>query len=276
MTEGGATSSSAPSDPVADVSPDKRPASPSASPEKEVGDEASPQPSQPTFVRFPPEDRSLIYGAGRAVGDATKLVGGAALGGVGLVTDRLGLTTDAQARLADSAEEAVDLVGDGMNAVVDSFDLEGTAKELKEKGVVAAVSDGMSDAVSLVSDLVGDTAHGIAGGVHEVLAWVSKEAPGRRHPLYETHTVEVTVAVLLGEEQSLGLKLENRVITKFTKAEAGKFGFHLGDCIIDVNDCVVQSQEELLEIIAAGKEALKTNGTPLRFRVERLGTFPGQ
>ncbi|CAL1143399.1 unnamed protein product, partial [Cladocopium goreaui] len=80
--------------------------------------------------------------------DATKFVGGAAFGGVGLVTDTLGITKNAEDHLIKGAEDAVDLVSHGVGSVVDAVDngLDGTAKELQRKGVVGAVGDGVADA----------------------------------------------------------------------------------------------------------------------------------
>eukprot|EP00933_Yihiella_yeosuensis_P061747 TRINITY_DN64586_c0_g1_i1.p1 TRINITY_DN64586_c0_g1~~TRINITY_DN64586_c0_g1_i1.p1 ORF type:complete len:440 (-),score=109.66 TRINITY_DN64586_c0_g1_i1:84-1403(-) len=219
------------------------------------------------------EDEGIVTEAGRAVGDATKFVGGAAFGGVGLITDTLGITDDAENELAETAEDAVDLVGDGVNAVVDTVGegIDGTADDFAEKGVVGAVEDGMADAVDLVSDFVDNAMHGIAGGVRDALDWVSgEEAPQN----YSTHKVAVVVGELFGEERSLGLRLENRVVTRFTKPEAQRLGWKLGDCIMGVNLVQVNTQDEMLAQIAQHKEALKTSGTPIRFLVERLGEKP--
>ncbi|CAE6914252.1 unnamed protein product [Symbiodinium natans] len=84
------------------------------------------------------EETDLLTETGRAVGDATKFVGGAAFGGVGLVTDTLGITKNAEEtrwvvdcfdtlkpltdKLAATAEDAVDLVGSGVSSVVGAVD----------------------------------------------------------------------------------------------------------------------------------------------------------
>lgn len=228
------------------------------------------------------EDTSLIGEAGRAVGDATKFVGGGLLGGVGLVTDTLGVTEGAEDTLADAAEEAVDMVGDSVNAVVDGFDkvvdglddgISGTARDIQVKGVAGTLGDGMADAVDMVTDFVGDTVHGIAGGVRGALDFLTGEQPAPSGQL-ATHKVAIVIAELFGEERSLGLRLENRVVTKFTKPEAEKLGWRLGDCVVAVGAQVVRSQDEMLQAIGVGKEALKASGTALRFIVERLGEKP--
>eukprot|EP00929_Paragymnodinium_shiwhaense_P091089 TRINITY_DN5112_c0_g1_i1.p1 TRINITY_DN5112_c0_g1~~TRINITY_DN5112_c0_g1_i1.p1 ORF type:complete len:467 (-),score=141.00 TRINITY_DN5112_c0_g1_i1:399-1718(-) len=217
------------------------------------------------------EDKGLVYDVGRTVGDGAKLVSGAALGGVGMISDTLGITRNAEGELADTAEEAVDIVGDGLNAVVDTVDegIDGTARDFKQKGVVGAVGDGAADAVDMISDFVGDAVNGIAGGVHGILDWVDGKA--RPSTTIATHKVAIVVAELFGDERSLGLRIENRVITKFTKPEAEKLGWKLGDCIIGVGSSLTASQDEMLAAIGAGKEAMKSSGTPLRFLVERLG-----
>lgn len=223
------------------------------------------------------EDDGIVSTAGRAVGDATKFVGGAALGGVGLVTDTLGLTDDAEGALADTAEDAVDMVGDGVNAVVDTLDvgLDGTADDFAEKGVVGAVGDGVADAVDMVSDFVGDAVHGIADGVHGMLNFVTGQDDGKQSgSTFATHKLVVVVGELFGQERSLGLRLENRVVTKFTLPEAEKLGFRLGDTILGVGKGLVNSQEDMLAAIGASKEALKSSGAPIHFLVERLGAPP--
>jgi len=222
------------------------------------------------------EDEGLLTGAGRAVGDATRFVGGAAFGGVGMVTDKLGLTSNAEDALAETAEDAVDIVGDGVNAVIGTVDdgLDGTAQDLHEKGVVGAVGDGVADAVDMVSDFVGDAVGGIADGVHGILSWATGETPTGPQGGYATHKLAIVVAELFGEERSLGLLLEERIVKKFTKPEAEKLGFRLGDCIVGVGAGLVRSQEDMLAAIGAAKDALKSGGTPIRFLVERLGAPP--
>lgn len=223
------------------------------------------------------EEPSLLDDAATAVGDATKFVGGAAFGGVGLVTDTLGITRNAEETLAGGAEDAVDLVSDSMTAVVGTIDegLSGTADDLAEKGVVNTVGDGMADAVDMVSDFVGDAVLGIAGGVGGVLDWVTEAEPkGQQPAMPATHKVAIVVAELFGEERSLGLRIENRVVTNFTKPEAAKLGWKLGDCILGVNLQQATTQETMLEAIGQAKETLKTNGAPIRFLVERLGARP--
>jgi len=221
------------------------------------------------------EDKGIIWDAGRAVGDATKFVGGAALGGVGLVTDVIGVTDGAEDGLANAAEDAVDVVGDGVNAVVDGVDsgITGTADDIAEKGVAGTLGDGIADSVDLVSDFVGDAVQGIAGGVHSALNFLTGQE-GDGEPHMATHRVAIVVVELFGEERSLGLRLENRVVTKFTKTEAEALGWRLGDCIIGFGTGHVKTQEELLAAISVGKEAMKAKGTPMRFIVERLGTKP--
>mmetsp|Transcript_118129 Transcript_118129/g.381272 ORF Transcript_118129/g.381272 Transcript_118129/m.381272 type:complete len:99 (+) Transcript_118129:2-298(+) len=51
-------------------------------------------------------------------------------------------------------------------------------------------------------------------------------------------------------------------------------GWRAGDCIVAVGPGLVATQEAMLAAIGAAKEALKTNGTPIRFLVERLGSKP--
>lgn len=222
------------------------------------------------------EDLGLIGEAGRAVGDGAKFVGSAALGGVGLVTDTLGLTSGAENALADGAEDAVDLLGDGVGHVVGTLDqgLDDTADELRSKGVIGAVGDGVADAVDLVSDFVGDAVTGIAGSVKSTLDWVvgDQASPHCQDPV--THKVMIVVAELFGEERSLGLRLENRIVTRFTKLEAEQLGWVLGDHIIGVGAQQVSSQDSLLAAIGEAKEVLKNTGTPIRFLVERLGARP--
>ncbi|CAJ1378664.1 unnamed protein product [Effrenium voratum] len=126
--------------------------------------------------------------------------------------------------------------------------------------------------VDIVSDFVSDTVTGIAGGVHDMLNFAtgSEEAP--QAP--ESHLVKIVVAELIGAEKTLGLRIENRVITAFTKPEAVRFGWRLGDCLVVLGRQRVASQEALLAGIAAAKEALRSNGNPMEFLVERLGARP--
>jgi len=191
------------------------------------------------------------------------------------MTDTLGITRNAEETLAEGAEDAVDLVGDSMNAVVGTIDdgLSATADDLAKKGVVNTVGDGMADAVDLVSDFVGDAVLGVAGGVTGLLDWVT-EADQKGPDMPSTHKVAIVVAELFGEERSLGLRIENRVVTNFTKPEAAKLGWRLGDCILGVNLQQATTQEVMLEAIGQAKETLKTNGAPIRFLVERLGARP--
>merc|ERR1712137_1307006 len=77
-----------------------------------------------------------------------------------------------------------------------------------------------------------------------------------------------------GDERSLGLRIESRMVAKFTKPEAEKVGWRLNDVIVGVGTKLVSSQEEMLSAIGEGKEALKASGSPLRFLVERLGKKP--
>jgi len=220
------------------------------------------------------EESDLLTETGRAVGDATKFVGSAAFGGVGLVTDTLGITEGAEEELGNTAEDAVDLLGDGVHTVVSTLDhgLDGTADDLHRKGVVGAVGDGMADAVDMVSDFARDAVMGVAGGVQGLLDFVADSDQKPQAP--ESHMVAIVVAELFGEERSLGLRIENRVITNFTKQEAAKLGWRLGDCIVGVNTQQATSQEVMLAGIAQAKEALKQSGTPIRFLVERLGRKP--
>jgi len=221
------------------------------------------------------EETDLLTETGRAVGDATKFVGGAAFGGVGLVTDTLGITKNAEEKLASTAEGAVDLVGEGVSSVVGAVDqgLDGTAKDLQRKGVVGTVGDGIADTVDIVSDFVSDTVTGIADGVHGILNFASG-TEDKTLPPQQTHLVKIVVAELLGAEKTLGLRIENRVITAFTKDEAMRFGWRLGDCILVVSRQRVETQEALLAGISSSKEALRMGGTPMEFLVERLGPKP--
>lgn len=221
------------------------------------------------------EDIDLLCEAGRAVGDGAKFLGASAFGGVGLVTDTLGLTRGAEDDYADTAEDAVDLLGHGVGSVLDTYNdgVDGTADDFHEKGFFGAVDDGMADAVDIVTDFAGDAVHGIAGGVHSVLSFFAGEDE-EATPLYPTHKLMVSVAELFGEERSLGLRIENRVVTFFTKPEAASLGWVLGDCILGVGQTPTHTQDDLLAQIAVTKEALKNSGTPIRFIVERLGPKP--
>jgi len=221
------------------------------------------------------EESDLLKETGRVVGDATKFVGGAALGGVGLITDTLGVTKGAEDTLVDAAEDAVDIVGDGINAAVDAVDggISGTAVDFQQKGIAGTVGDGMADAMDMVTDFVGDAVHGIAGGVKGALDYLAGEENHNRGVM-ATHKVAIVVAELFGDERSLGLRLENRVVTRFTKPEAEKLGWRLGDCILAVGQGPVATQDEMLAAISQAKEALKNAGTPIRFIVERLGEKP--
>lgn len=201
---------------------------------------------------------------------------------MGLITDTLGLTKNAEGELAQGAEDAVDLLGDGFGAVVDTIDagldtvgdtIAGTGDEIAEKGVIGAVGDGVVDAVDMVTDFVGDAVDGIAGGVKDVLNWVSGESPTEADQ-FSTHRVAIVVGELIGDEKSLGLRIENRVVTAFTKPQAEQLGWRLGDSIIAVGMAQVVTQEEMLAQIASAKEALKSEGTKIRFLVERLGARP--
>mmetsp|Transcript_165399 Transcript_165399/g.525631 ORF Transcript_165399/g.525631 Transcript_165399/m.525631 type:complete len:437 (+) Transcript_165399:2-1312(+) len=225
------------------------------------------------------EDDGVVAEAGRAVSDVTKFVGGTALGGMGLVTDTLGFTEDAEGAWAETAEDAVDLFGGGVSTIVDAWDsgIDGTADHFAERGFVGAVGDGMEDAVDIVSDFAYDGVTAIADGVGALLNWATGEDHGEEEPPHgghPTHKLVVQVAQLFGEERSLGLRLENRVITKFSKPEAEGLGFRLGDCIMGVGAGLVHTQEEMLAAIAPAKEALKNNGNPVRFLVERMGPAP--
>ncbi|CAE7263015.1 unnamed protein product [Symbiodinium sp. CCMP2592] len=229
-----------------------------------------------TVILLPEEETDLLTETGRAVGDATKFVGGAAFGGVGLVTDTLGITKNAEDKLASTAEDAVDLVGSGVSSVVGAVDqgLDGTAKDLQRKGVVGAVGDGVADAVDIVSDFVSDTVTGIADGVHGILNFATGTEEGAAVPVQETHLVKIVIAELFGAEKTLGLRIESRVVTAFTKEEAVRLGWRLGDCILAVGRQRVPTQEALLAGISGCKEALRMNGTPIEFLVERMGARP--
>merc|ERR1712008_121895 len=179
-------------------------------------------------------------------------------------------TDGAENDLVYAAEDAVDIVGDGVNAVVEGVDtgITGTADDIAEKGVAGTLGDGIADSVDIVSDFVGDAVQGVAGGVHAALNFLTGS------PHMATHKVAIVVVELFGEERSLGLRLENRVVTKFTKTEAEALGWRMGDCIVGLGTGPVKNQDELLAAISVAKEALKAKGTPMRFIVERLGAKP--
>lgn len=245
------------------------------------------RPVQSTVVMMPQQaydeydsedDGDIVTDAAGVVGDGAKFVGSAALGGVGLVGDTLGLTDNAEVQLADAAEDAVDLVGDGANYVVDTLDegIDGTAVDFKQKGVVGAVGDGAADAADLMQDFVEDAVTGIADGVRGLLDFVTDNDSNKGPAVPQTHKLAIIVGELFGDERTLGLRIESRIITKFTKPEAEKTGWKLGDCIVGVGTTLVNTQDDMLAQIAVGKEALKNSGTPIRFLVERMGARPGQ
>lgn len=227
---------------------------------------------------------AVVEDAGRMVGDGARFVGGAAFGGVGLIADTLGITDNAEGELAATAEDAVDLVGDGVNAVVDtvgdginglSRDIDLLGDELAEKGVINTVGDATLDAVDMVTDFVGAAFTGIGGLTQDALSWAAGDDDDDG-PDLTTHKVAIVVADLFGEERSLGLRIENRVVTGFTKPEAESLGWKLGDCIAGVGMTHVTTQEDMLAAIGAGKEALKSSGAQLKFLVERMGPRPVQ
>ncbi|CAE7938043.1 unnamed protein product [Symbiodinium sp. KB8] len=423
-----------------------------------------------TVILLPEEETDLLTETGRAVGDATKFVGGAAFGGVGLVTDTLGITKNAEDKLASTAEDAVDLVGSGVSSVVGAVDQElselsemawlmlreseivlddlepamgGVVRRqmLKEDwalghcgpvsgsvlagfaalaesdldvtllqakiqlgrvlvetderrdlgssastseflrgveqlearvtalssrlermktrtpwffqpfdclvGIVRKMGDFLGDLVlhprsfawqqlgvfclclagvcvgalqlkqhrflsdktagasatamglsiglasvfvagaichplipwlliivDIVSDFVSDTVTGIADGVHGILNYATGTEEGAAVPAQETHLVKIVIAELFGAEKTLGLRIESRVVTAFTKEEAVRLGWRLGDCILAVGRQRVSTQEVLLTGISSCKEALRMNGTPIEFLVERMGARP--
>ena len=81
------------------------------------------------------------------------------------------------------------------------------------------------------------------------------------------------VSELFGKEGSLGIhaRLDNGVVIRFTQAEAETVGWRLGDRIVALDSRPINNQYELLSAISLGKNALRTNGAPLKFTVERLG-----
>eukprot|EP00435_Cladocopium_sp_Y103_P004946 s849_g1.t1 len=137
---------------------------------------------------------------------------------------------------------------------------------------------GRSCVVDIVSDFVSDTVTGIADGVHGMLNFATgaddKDGSSVRGAVQDTHLVKIVIAELIGAERTLGLRIENRVITAFTKPEAARFGWRLGDVIQAVARQRTPTQEVLLEKIGTFKEALRTNGSPMEFLVERLGARP--
>jgi len=220
---------------------------------------------------FLDEQRTQSFdSAGRSFSDGAKFVTGAAFGGLGSASDALGLTTRAEARMLQGAEGTVDFVGSSVRD---------TAGDIRDKGVACAVGDGIADAADVVSGLVGDAVQGIAGGVRGALDWVSVEGPNvlrgsTTSGIYASHRLAIVVAELFGEERSLGLRLENRIVTRLTKPEASGLGWHLGDCVAGIGDSLVATQEDMLAAIGTAKEALKSSGTPIRFLVERVGDRP--
>eukprot|EP00435_Cladocopium_sp_Y103_P005699 s849_g1.t2 len=135
-----------------------------------------------------------------------------------------------------------------------------------------------AERVDIVSDFVSDTVTGIADGVHGMLNFATgaddKDGSSVRGAVQDTHLVKIVIAELIGAERTLGLRIENRVITAFTKPEAARFGWRLGDVIQAVARQRTPTQEVLLEKIGTFKEALRTNGSPMEFLVERLGARP--
>eukprot|EP00913_Durusdinium_trenchii_P012664 g11892.t1 len=109
-------------------------------------------------------------------------------------------------------------------------------------------------AVDIVSDFVSDTVTGIADGVHGMLNFATGTEDTAAAP--ESHLVKIVIAELIGAERTLGLRIENRLITAFTKPEAARFGWRLGDCIQAVGRQRTPTQEVMLEKIAAFKEEI--------------------
>lgn len=234
------------------------------------------------------EEKGILEEAGEMVGDGARFVSGTALGGVGAISDGLGITRNAHEELTLAGEDAVDLmgetvgdavdlVGDTAYGVVEAVDggIDGTADDFHEKGVAGAVGDGMADAVDLVSDFVEDAVHGVAGGVRWTLNQLAgEEEEEDEDDRFATHKVLIQVGELFGAEKSLGLRLENRIVTKLTMQEATILGWKLGDTIVGMASGPVNSQEELLTRIGLAKHELKTNGVPMKFVVERIGRRP--
>merc|ERR1719188_518441 len=221
------------------------------------------------------ETGDLLYDAGAAVGDGAKMITGTAFGAVGAISDGLGITDNARQDLADGAHDGIDLLTGTVGAAVDTVGdgLHGTMDDIAEKGVVDTVGDAAADSVDMVTGFVQDAVLGVADGVGGVLDWAFGTERENEQP-HSTHKVLIEIKDLIGEERSLGLRLENRVLTKFTKPEAEGMGWKLGDCIVGMRAGPVQTQEEMLAAIASEKENLKTNGTPIRFVVERMGPKP--
>jgi hypothetical protein len=221
------------------------------------------------------EAGDLLYDAGSAVGDGAKVVTGTAFGAMGALSDGLGITANAEQDLRDGAHDGVDLLTGTVGIALDTVNdgVAGTVDEFAEKGVVDTVGDAAEDTVDIVTGFVQDAVLGVADGVGGVLDWAfgsEKQQPGGE----ATHKVLIEIKDLIGEERSLGLRLENRVLTNFTKPEAEAMGWKLGDCIIGMRAGPVHTQEEMLAAIAAEKENLKNGGTPMRFVVERMGAKP--
>lgn len=181
-------------------------------------------------------------------------------------------------------EGPLDVLGDTVTTALGSIDsgIDGTADDLVEKGLVRTLGDSMCDTVDIMTDFVGDAVGGIAGSVKDALDWVSSDtlgagpapaplAPPRQH---STHRVAVVVTELFGHERSIGIGLENRIVTKFTRSEAESLGWRIGDCIVGVGARLVPTQESMLVAIGDAKETLKADGSPIRFLVERLGPRP--
>ena len=67
------------------------------------------------------------------------------------------------------------------------------------------------------------------------------------------------------------VRLDNGVVIRFTEAEAETVGWRLGDRIVALESRPINNQYELLSAISLGKKALRTNGAPTKFAVERAG-----
>jgi len=222
------------------------------------------------------EAGDLLYDAGAAVGDGAKVVTGTAFGAVGAISDGLGITENASRDLQEGAHDGVDLLTGTVGAVVDTVGdgIAGTADDFAEKGVIDTVGDAANDSLDMVTGFVQDAVFGVADGVGGVLDWAFGTADKDIPAGPASHKVLIEVKDLIGEERSLGLRLEDRVLTRFTKPEAEGMGWKLGDCIIGMRAGPVQTQDEMLAAIASEKENLKNNGTPMRFVVERAGPKP--
>lgn len=83
------------------------------------------------------------------------------------------------------------------------------------------------------------------------------------------------VKELFGDEHSLGLSIDNRIVTRIKLSQSKELGWLVGDCILGVGDQVAGTQEALLAIIAEAKSVLRREGTPIRFVVQRMGERPG-